>query len=803
MKRISTILLAVLSTFSIAIGQTLTVRSSLNLSAVEGAVISQSRGNWNQITNARGQASLPAISNSDTLVITHIGFRTLVVSASQLEKMKNEVVLQPRVVSVDEVVISASGFEQRARDLTTKMEQLDATEIAQLDQGSTADLLSSTGNVFVQKSQHGGGSPVLRGFEANKILLVVDGVRMNNAIYRSGHLQNVLTIDAGIVNNMEVLYGPGTVMHGSDALGGVLSFNTRNPILAIGDAQAIGVRTHSRYATADNGMAMHADLNIGGKKTASLTSLSLSDHGNLRQGAKRDEKYSAFGKTAYYAKTINGADTKVLNPHPNVQLGSAYRQYDIFQKLLFAPTPHSSHILTFQHSSTSDNSFYARLTDTLSNGQLRWAKWYYGPALRSAATYHFSSFKQKQLYDQLKTIIAYQNIEESRHTRLFASKNLDHRIENVAVWSLNINLEKRLARHVLHYGSELTTNEVASYAYRENIITGNTNTISTRYPDGGSNLRTGALYLSHHWDVSPKLVVEDGVRFSLQSLEANFVDTTFFKFPFSTINQQHQAFTGQLGLVYKLLNPLYLVANISSGFRAPNVDDIAKIFESTSGKVILPNANLEPEQVFNFETGLRLAIKKAVKFDATFYQTSFTNVITTLPGTFAGNDSIQFNGLQSKVFVLDNAAEARLYGLEGKVAADFTKHASLYGSVAYTHGRIKTDTTDYPLDHIPPVYGKFGLVYTAKKLLLDANVQFNGQKKLKDYNLIGEDNFRYATADGMPAWHIFNLSTQYALNPNFTVRAALENIADKNYRVFASGISAPGRNFVLTLRGQF
>jgi hemoglobin/transferrin/lactoferrin receptor protein len=79
---------------------------------------------------------------------------------------------------------------------------------------------------------------------------------------------------------------------------------------------------------------------------------------------------------------------------------------------------------------------------------------------------------------------------------------------------------------------------------------------------------------------------------------------------------------------------------------------------------------------------------------------------------------------------------------------------------------------------------------------------FNGWKKLNNYSKSGEDNLQYATADGMPSWYTVNIRTQVALQPKMYLMLGLENILDKNYRVFASGISAPGRNFVLSLKAS-
>lgn len=123
-------------------------------------------------------------------------------------------------VSLNETVVAASRGSQARTAVAQQVRVIRRTEIERMNAPSTADLLSNTGQVFVQKSQQGGGSPVIRGFEASRVLLVVDGVRMNNAIYRAGHLQNVITMDNAALDRAEVLFGPASTVYGTDALGG-------------------------------------------------------------------------------------------------------------------------------------------------------------------------------------------------------------------------------------------------------------------------------------------------------------------------------------------------------------------------------------------------------------------------------------------------------------------------------------------------------------------------------------------------------------------------------------------------------
>jgi hemoglobin/transferrin/lactoferrin receptor protein len=184
----------------------------------------------------------------------------------------------------------------------------------------------------------------------------------------------------------------------------------------------------------------------------------------------------------------------------------------------------------------------------------------------------------------------------------------------------------------------------------------------------------------------------------------------------------------------------------------------------------------------------------------------YKDAITSSSGKFNGQDSIMFSGQLSQVTTNVNAAEAFIYGFNAYLNADVTEHFSITNTVNYTFGRLKTDSTDYPLDHISPVFGKTSFNIKLNKFRGEFFIQYNGTKSSKDYNLAGEDNQAYSTdpINGyMPSWMTLNVRSAYQFNKYMQLQVALENILDQNYRVFASNISAPGRNLVITLRGNF
>lgn len=751
-------------------------------------------------TNENGEIQLNL--KELNFLFSHPDYLSLVVTVEEIESSKYKVFVNQNVNSFEEIVVSASKFQEKKNDVAQKIQVLRASEIASQNQSSTADVLANTGNVMVQKSQLGGGSPIIRGFETNKVLMVVDGIRMNNAIYRGGHLQNIVTLDNSIMDRVEVVFGAGSVVYGSDALGGVMNFTTKSPTLSSNNELLVKASAFTRYFSAANGYSGHADVSVGTKRFGSLTSFTYSKYGDLRQGANRNPYVGNFGSRPWYAATFNGVDSMVMNADTNVQVGSGYTQYDLLQKFTFKQNDAMTHKLNFQLSNSGDVPRYDRLTQ-MSGSNPKYATWNYGPQKRMMAAYTLEFTKKNKFFDQGRVILAYQSIEESRITRKFNNVWENHNVENLDIFTLNTDFAKKMNKHEFRYGAEAYLNKVNSTAFANNVAVDTSKAISTRYPDGGSSMKSVAVYATHTWEVCDKFIINDGLRFSYVGLNANFTDKTYFPFPFNSINQNNSAFNGNLGFVYLPAKTWRITGNFSTGFRAPNVDDLSKVFESVPGSVIVPNPDLKVEYTMNGELGVSKEILPGLRANVNVYYTKLTNALITQNSQFQGADSIMYDGQLSQVMSTVNAGKAYIYGIEGALAGQLNKYISVLGTVNYTKGRVVTDTVPYPLDHIPPVFGKFSVVSSVNRLRTEFFVNYSGWKRIKDYNMIGEDNFEYATAQGMPSWFTLNARVSYAITKDISMQVACENILDQNYRQYASNISAPGRNFILTLRGNF
>ncbi len=710
-----------------------------------------------------------------------------------------------RPITLNEIVVSVNKEEESIQKIAQQVQLIGSQDIENSHANSTADLLANQG-IPVQKSQLGGGSPLLRGFEASRIVLTIDGVRMNNLIYRAGHLQDIVKTDNASFDKIEILYGPSSTMYGSDALGGVIHMFTKLPMLSNGERAKIQCNVLTRYESANKGITEHLDFNFGSSTFASLTSLTYSKFGDLLGGKNQNPFFTEqYGTRPYYSQYIgNGKDSLVKNPKPYLQVGSAYSQYDVMQKFLYQQSAHLSHGLNIQYSNSSDIPRYDRLTDPSSTTGLRSSEWYYGPQKRLLAAYDLNLKNPEAMFDGIHLGLSYQALEESRHNRNFNSKFLNHRTEKVNVIGANLDILKKFTAHTIRFGLDVQLNTLQSTASKENIVIDTSGKLDTRYPDGDNSMNNMAVYFSHSWKLNNQTTLVDGFRLGYSMLHSTLVDTALlFHLPYVDMKQNSPTYSGNIGIVHTPSDDLKLSFLISTGYRVPNIDDLAKIFGSTPGNVIVPNPDLKPEKTINYELGLSKTFNGILRWDNSIYYTDYRDIAVVDSFQYNGQQYIEYDGLLSRVFANQNRDKGYIYGFSSNVKVNLNQRLSWLLGVNYTYGRIKTDSIDKPLDHIAPLIARSSFIYHNHNFSSELFINYNGWKKLKNYYLNGEDNEQYATPEGMPAWFTLNLRLSYSLHRYVKLQAGVDNIFDTQYRTFASGINAPGRNFIIALRGSF
>jgi hemoglobin/transferrin/lactoferrin receptor protein len=750
------------------------------------------------ISNQAGKADISDFSNTDSIYFQHPSYKRFVILKADIHEWDFLIGLEKYVRMLDEFVIAANKWKQEKKEVPNKIKVLNRKEVEFYNPQTTADLLGISNTVFVQKSQLGGGSPMIRGFSANSVLLVIDGVRMNNAIYRSGNLQNVINLDPHMIQETDVIYGPGSVVYGSDAMGGVMSFSTLNSDLSLDDKPLFTANAMTRYATANNEKTGHFRFHLGFRKWAFLSGLTFSDFDDLKMGVIGHPSY----RRSEYVQRVGGADSVMVNPDPNVQKFSGYHQWNFTQKVRYRASEYLNFNYSFFYTTSSDIPRYDRLIQYRDN-ELRYAQWYYGP--QKWMMHHASMVYEKAtlVSDDLQAVFAYQNLEESRHDRKLESPELTHRTELIDVYSLNIDLKKALSDSwTLYYGSEMTFNNVSSRAYRENIETEEEFPESTRYPDGTNHYFTLAFYGSGKYHLNDKFIINTGLRYNYIQLKSTIEDNSFFNFPFSRISMANGALNGSLGWTYLPYDKAQLKMNLSTGFRAPNLDDAAKVFDSEPGRVIVPNEDLDPEYSYNLDLSWIQSINEFVQFEITGFYTHVRNIMVRRTYSFEGQDSIFYDGVQSEVYALANASKANIYGVSLNVEAHLSSALSLESDFTIIKGK---DSDQNTLRHVPPLYGGFHIKWNQKKWNADLYLLYNGkipadkltpeeQSKTHMYEL-NDEGRPYS-----PAWYTVNLKFSFQPTGMLLIQSGVENILNHRYRPYASGIVAPGRNFYVALR---
>jgi len=777
------------------------------------------------VSDIYGKATIDNFNSDAIIYFSHLSYKNFSILKANL---KSVVYLENESDELSEVTLSISKSKVKKSRVAEKIEILTRKKIEQLAPQTTADILAATPGLRVQKSQGGGGSPVIRGFEANRVLLVMDNVRMNNAIYRSGHLQSAITVDPNSLERVEVIFGPSSVIYGSDALGGIVHFYTKKP--EINSSKTFKGNSNTRFSSANNEFTQNFDAELSFKKWASYTAVSMASFGDLRMGKNRTHGYEQWGLVPNYSNNNNSFfnDTPIVNNKPHIQKNTGYNQFDILQKFNIETSKNSNLILNFQLSESTNVPRFDKLTE-LKNGSLKFSEWYYGPQKRLFFSPQYQFNPNFKWLNSGTITAAYQNVKESRIKRKYGSLERTFQEEEVDVFSINTDFKVSLSKNRdLSYGFEFTHNDVSSNAYgkllqvNNNQITGVTNNtiVQSRYPDGGSSYTTAATYVNYRQDINKTTTLNTGGRYTYTKLKAKFIDQTYVVLPETTLATDNSSFTANIGVTYRPIELVRLNAVISSGFRSPNIDDIGKIREK-SGLLTVPNVNLKPEYAYNGELGITKYFKnKHNQITINGYYTllnnyiSRTNFIVENDNSTTDENTVLYDGDEVSTIANVNGDSAYIFG--GTLDASFVPitNFTLKGNITYTKG--KTTDTDAYLPSISPLFSSIGISYQKNKIEGGVNWRYSAKKNWDEYSPGGEDNLNQSplfdpnpTIDddeyytGTPSWNIFNASFGYQATKTLKLQLGMDNIFDVHYKEFASGISASGRNFKASVRLNF
>lgn len=709
---------------------------------------------------------------------------------AQSEYIKVDTLVDSLSLDMDEVVLVGRA-EETASSYIHPLEVIHVDEVIGHNPQFTTDLLEQLSDVYIQKSQIGGGSPIIRGMEANRILLVVDGVRMNNAIYRSGHIHNSNTIDPFILENVEVHQGAGSLRYGSDAMGGVIHYITKSPVIG-----STLTNFRSSYNSANHGFDLHADVNVGGKQLASMTSISLGRYGDLRSGKRYDHLYDDFGQRKYYVDSDGIKDTVMMNENPFVQIGTAYDRIDLMQKMKYLYNDDTSLELNLQYSTSSDIPRYDRLTENRADDLPKYAEWYYGPQQRLLTSAKLKSWHKSIIYDRIVATISYQNLDEDRYNRLLYDDLLSAQIVDVDVYNINLDAHKKIfTTGQLIYGIDAQYNDVNSSAYFQNIISDvRTENANTRYPSEDARMLNMSSYatLKNHIGL---LQYDIGLRAGWSKTSIRYGENNDIEWPKSYIDgitSIQKAAVGSCYVQYPFKS-LILTGGYAQAYRAPNIDDIAK-FRVKGGEITIPNVNLQPERTQQWDINAKYD-GKILNASVGLYHNRIKNIILRKPTLLPDESSyLSYRGDSLMTVSNINADSGEISGWNVDIGIRIIEQLSVQTSMAQTIG---ADNNGDPLSHIPPVYGRSEISWISGNFKVRLSNRFNAFKTIFQYGG-SEDNMDQATPAGTPLWEVYDFGIQYRWD-KVQLSFALNNITDQHFRPFSSGVSAPGRHVVFSV----
>ena len=638
---------------------------------------------------------------------------------------------------LNEVVVTSTRSEKTIIQTPALIYAVSRDEIRESQARTTPELLMNQMGVFVQKTTHGAGSPFVRGLTGNQTLLLIDDIRLNNSTFRYGPNQYLNTIDAFTLGRAEVLLGSGSVQYGSDALGGTIQLFTTDPQFNTG----FGGRLLGRVVSAGMEQSGRVEARYGGASVAVQAGFT-----NRRFGDVLGGKNTGFQSPSGYKEQDFDLKAKV-------NLGHGW-------------------MATLAHQSVSQQNVEVFFRYQLENFKIN----QFDPQRRQLTYLKLENKKESNWFNHQTFTVSRQATQEGRLSQKNGTTALRSETDKVQTWGLTYNNQSRFLRGLLtlNSGIELYRDKVNSERYDENNTTLQRTYSRGLYPDNSTFLNYAAYSVIS--TNTPRVNSTFGLRYN------GFV----IDIPDATIGNSRltpAAFVYNYNLSYNIGKSIAPYLNISTGFRAPNIDDLGTL-GIVDFRYEVPTNDLKPEKSTTYELGLKVATK-TIGLQMGYYSTRLQNLITRVR---VPNE--QVNGIN--VYRKENVEKAYINGFDAKVQANLLSSLQLYGNVSYCFGQ--NETKDEPMRRIPPVNGRFGLRFSKNKGWIRPEFWFaSAQERLAQ----GDKDDNRIAKGGTPAWNVFNLNAGYDLK-RISLTAAVQNLFDEDYRTHGSGINGYGRSLWLT-----
>jgi|CXWL01.1.fsa_nt_gi outer membrane receptor protein involved in Fe transport len=669
------------------------------------------------------------------LIIFNLLFIVYCFSATaQKEKQQEDTTAR----SLDEAVITAQRKESQSLLVPYSVQKLNRQQLDDFNPRTTAEALMMMNGVFIQKTNHGGGSPFVRGLTGNQVLILVDGIRMNNSTFRYGPNQYLNAIDAYTINKIEVAKGTGSVQYGTDALGGVIQILTNEPPFSIGKKTWAG-KVLGKYMSGDMEKTARGELQFSDGKIAVQAGVTYRNFGDL----------------------IGGDTTGKQSP-------SGYKELAADLKMKFLVSEKWQFILSHQSLQQQHVPVYHKMI--LENFAINEMD----PQKRILNYARLKGNTANLFFKQIEITTSWQQSIEGRNSRKNGSATLRKENDKINTLGFTADVLTQINNWwAANSGIEIYTDKVESTREDVNQSTNVSKQLRGLYP-ADSKYGNYSLYSLQHFSFN-KFIAEVGGRFNVFNI--NIADTTL-----GDVKISPSAFVGNAALLYQLSRHQSVYASVSSGYRAPNVDDMGTL-GIVDFRYEVPTNNLEPEKSTHTEVGYKFSNNK-IKASISVYQLKLQNIITRVKV-----DGQVINGYQ--VYKKENSEKAKLKGIEAELNWQIINSLNIYGGVSYTHG--ENLTRNEPLRRVPPFNARVVSTYRKKNFVASAELQFaSKQSRLAQ----GDKDDSRIPKGGTPGWRVINMYAGYKLS-GLQLNIGLQNILNEDYRTHGSGINGVGRSIFL------
>ncbi len=686
--------------------------------------------------------------NEAKIRVSCIGFKSIELALSKNDSSPFEIKLYPTLIKLqNDIVVTASRNELISFKSPDAVSVFSKEDIKNNAPRSTAEALMGTTGVWMQKTNHGGGSPFIRGLTGNQTLILIDGIRLNNSAFRYGPNQYFNTIDLFSVDHIEVVRGKGSVLYGSDALGGVINVISKSSDFI------------------PNGKQLNGTIN--GKLMSQGMEQSTS-----AQLAFQTNKFSITGTTSFknFGDLYAGGDLGKESPSGYDESGVSIKaKYKISDNWLLTSA--------FQKQKQNDVPRFDQVA------QRGYKKYSFDPQIHWLAYAKAEHFSENPLFRRLKITVSRQLSDETRITQKNDSPTIKNEHDVVKTYNFTAELYSTISSNWSTVsGIEFYHDKINSSKIELNTETNSEQEKRGLYPNGSksSNL---AIFTNHSYDLG-KINFNLGGRFNTFALN-------IFDKQFGDVELKPSSLVGNFSFQYSLNNTSKLILSTNSAFRAPNINDVSSFGLFDYG-IEIPSSNLKPEKSLTIEAGLK---KRTDKFSISLFAFNswLNDQIARVEAELNGETYIEGERIYKKM----NTAESAIRGLEFESGFQLSPALSLINNMTWLYGEDLTKNV--PMRRIPPLNGKLALQYNKSNLFGEMEFLFaSKQDRLSGGDI---DDHRIPNG-GTPGWKRLNMKFGYQWK-KLSLNSGVQNIFNEAYRYHGSGIDGYGRSVWVSILYHF